>query len=111
MLSWDYAFNVGYRHQSGHPGPLEFVHSSRIPVLADQPRHDNLLRIYAGNSPNHGGRGQNVLLGDGSVRWFGTRTISPIDPDLYLNNDHQPRPGVHVQDSVLVPSRTPFRGW
>jgi hypothetical protein len=111
MLSWDYAFNVGYRHASGHAGPLEFEHSSRIPVLADQPNHDSELRIREGNSLNHGGRGQNVLYGDGSVGWLRTRRVGPHDPDLYLNNERQPRPGVHAQDSVLVPSRTPFRGW
>ena len=43
MLGWDYAYNVGYRHASGHDGPLEAVHSSRIPVLADQPDHENFL--------------------------------------------------------------------
>jgi prepilin-type processing-associated H-X9-DG protein len=111
MLRWDYGFNVGYRRESGRAGPLEFEHSSRIPVLADQPDHENYVRIKDGNSPNHGGRGQNVLFGDGSVRWFGSRKISPIDLDLYLNNEHQPKPGVHVQDSVLMPSKTPFHGW
>jgi prepilin-type processing-associated H-X9-DG protein len=110
MLCWDYAYNVGYRHASGHPGPLEVEHSSRVPVLADQPDFDD-SRIKDGNSPNHGGRGQNVLYGDGSVRWFRTRRIGPHDPDLYLNNDRQPRPGLHVRDSVLVPSKTPFQGW
>jgi len=110
MLRWDYAYNVGYRHASGHVGPLEVVHASRIPVLADQPDHDNFLTIRAGNSPNHGRRGQNVLFGDGSVRWFHSRHISTSDPDLYLNNEQQPRPGVHVQDSVLVPSKIPFQG-
>jgi hypothetical protein len=110
MLCWDYAYNVGYRHASGHPGPLEVEHSARVPVLADQPAHENHL-IKEGNSPNHGGRGQNVLYGDGSVGWLRTRKVGPHDPDLYLNNEHQPRPGVHVQDSVLVPSKTPFHGW
>jgi hypothetical protein len=111
MLCWDYAYNVGYRHSSGNSGPLEFRHSSRIPVLADQPNHVDSLRIRDGNSPNHGGRGQNVLYGDGSVDWFRTRKVGPNDPDLYLNNERLPRPGVHVQDSVLVPSKMPFHGW
>ena len=110
MLCWDYAYNVGYRHASGHPGPLEVEHSAKVPVLADQPNHED-SRIKDGNSLNHGGRGQNVLFGDGSVRWFRNRKVGPHDPDLYLNNEHQPRPGVHVQDSVLVPSKTPFHGW
>jgi prepilin-type processing-associated H-X9-DG protein len=111
MLCWDYAYNVGYRHASGRPGPLEVRHAAQIPVLADQPNHENYLKIKDGNSANHGGRGQNVLFGDGSVRWFHTRQVGPLDPDLYLNNEHQPRPGVHVQDSVLVPSKIPFHGW
>jgi prepilin-type processing-associated H-X9-DG protein len=110
MLRWDYAYNVGYRHASGHAGPLEVVLAAKVPVLADQPDHDNFVTIKGGNSPNHGGRGQNVLFGDGSVRWFHSRHISPSDPDLYLNNEEQPRPGVHVHDSVLVPSKIPFQG-
>ncbi len=111
MLCWDYAYNVGYRHASrSGPGPLEVVHSSQIPVLADQPDHQDFLTIREGNSPNHGRRGQNVLFGDGSVRWFYSRLVGPHDPDLYLNNDHQPRPGVDVSDSVLMPSKVPFSG-
>ena len=31
MLCWDYAYNVGYRHGKGHPGPLEVAYSSQIP--------------------------------------------------------------------------------
>ncbi len=111
MLAWDYAYNVGYRHASGHAGPLEAVFASRIPVLADQPDHENFTKIREGNSPNHRRWGQNVLFGDGSVGWFRTRRISPNDPDLYLNNEQQPRPGVDVQDSVLVPSKTPFNSF
>jgi hypothetical protein len=108
MLVWDYAYNVGYRDASGSPGPLEVVNASRVPVLADQPDHENYLKIREGNSPNHQRWGQNVLFGDGSVGWFRTRRISPIDDDLYLNNEHQPRPGLRAEDSVLVPSKTPF---
>jgi prepilin-type processing-associated H-X9-DG protein len=110
MLCWDYAYNVGYLH-GAHPGPLEVVHSSRIPVIADQPSHDNNLgTILDGNSPNHGGRGQNVLFGDGSVQWFRTRNGGPHDPDIFLNDHHQPRPGIRVQDAVLVPAKMPFHG-
>jgi len=110
MLCWDYAYNVGYRNASGHVGPLDVAHSSQVPVIADQPDHQDFLTIREGNSPNHGRRGQNVLFGDGSVRWFHSRHVGPSDPDLFLNNDQQPRPGVHALDSVLVPSKVPFQG-
>jgi hypothetical protein len=110
MLCWDYAYNVGYRRPSGRPGPVEVAHSSQIPVLADQPDHQDFLTIRDGNSPNHGRRGQNVLFGDGSVRWFHSRLVSPNDPDIYLNNEHQARPGIHAYDAVLMPSKVPFQG-
>ena len=45
------------------------------------------------------------------VRWFRTHRVGSTDPDLYLNNARQPRPGLHEEDSVLVPSHTPFHGW
>ncbi len=109
MVNWDYAYNVGYRHASGMPGPIEGdLASSGIPVLADQPNHDG-VQVFQGNSPNHAGRGQNVLFGDGSVRWFLTRRVSPLDPDLFLNNEHQPLPGLTPTDAVLVPSKMPFQ--
>ncbi len=109
MLCWDYAYNVGYRHASGHAGPLEVANASGIPVLADSPDHVDFAVIRAGNSPNHGRRGQNVLFGDYSVRWLPTRNAGPQDPDIFLNNDRQPRPGVDRRDSVLLPSKVPFQ--
>ncbi len=109
MLGWDYAYNVGYRHASGVPGPVEVVLASRVPVLADKPDHDDFRAIKAGNSPNHGGRGQNVLFGDGSVHWFLTRRIGPQDPDVFLNNENQPLPGLTPLDSVLVPSKMSYQ--
>jgi hypothetical protein len=111
MLCWDYAYNVGYRHVSGSPRPLPSRPPMAVPVVADQPAHENYVRILDGNSPNHGRRGQNVLFSDGTVRWFPTRQVSPHDPDLYLNNRRELRPGVDEQDSVLLPSYSPFDGW
>jgi len=108
MLCWDYAYNVGYRHPSGRVLPA--VLSSSVPVIADSPDHVGFATVREGNSPNHRRRGQNVLFGDGAVRWFQTRNAGPLDPDIYLNNNHQPRPGVDVSDSVLFPSKIPFQG-
>ena len=62
------------------------------------------LTVLAGNSPNHGRRGQNVLFSDGSLRWFPGRRVSPVDDDLYLNNRAKPEPGVNLFDAALVPA-------
>ncbi len=109
MLRWDYAYNVGYQPPNGGPVPHELRHSASMPVIADSPDHVDFATIRAGNSPNHGRRGQNVLYGDNSVGWLGTRRAG-ADPDIYLNNDLKPRPGVHHHDAVLVPSKIPFQG-
>jgi hypothetical protein len=108
LMSWDYAYNGGYLHAYGRPGPVESRPAMAIPVVADQPPHENYVRILEGNSPNHARRGQNVLYSDGSVRWHGDRRIGPHDLDLFLNNRRELQPGVDEQDSVLLPSYSSF---
>jgi len=110
MLCWDYAYNVGYRHDSGRPGPLQSHPPMAVPVVADAPSHENYARILDGNSPNHARRGQNVLYSDGSIRFHKNRRVGPFDNDLYLNNRRELQPGVDVRDAVLMPSYGPFKG-
>lgn len=99
----DYAYNVGYRHQeSGELGPVRLALPAVLPLLADQPPHDNRT-ILPGNSPNHGYRGQNVLFSDLHVEWFPTRRVR-MDKDLFLNDFNRPEPGVHPLDAALVPA-------
>ncbi len=108
IMCWDYAYNAGYLHDSGRPGPVESRLPMAVPVVADQPPHENYVRILDGNSPNHDRRGQNVLYSDGSVRWHSSRRVGPHDADLYLNNHQQLEPGVDENDSVLLPSYSRF---
>jgi hypothetical protein len=107
----DYAYNVGYRHNSGNVEPIAAVHSARIPLLADQPAYQQLRLIRPGNSPNHGGRGQNVLYSDLHVGWHNTRRLSPRDPDMFLNSRSEPAPGLDPEDAALLPGGFPFLGW
>ena len=109
MVHSDYAYNVGYREPTGEHRPVSAVHTSLSPLLADQPAHDDFPHIYPGNSPNHGGRGQNVLYSDLHVGWHNTRRLGPLDADMFLNEQRQPAPGIHPADAALLPSRFPFR--
>jgi hypothetical protein len=93
----DYAYNIGYRHQgSAQAEPAKLI-SATIPLLADQPHHDNGL-ILPGNSPNHGFRGQNV-----HIEWFSSRQVK-LDRDLFLNDHELPEPGTTHSDAALVPA-------
>lgn len=110
LLAWDYAYNVGYQHAPGRPGPVAAVHSSNVAILADQPPHSDGTAVLDGNSLNHGGRGQNVLFADMHVRWHNTRRTSPVDADMFLNDENRPAPGVDPTDVVLLPGVFPFEG-
>jgi prepilin-type processing-associated H-X9-DG protein len=65
-------------------------------LLADRPPAGG----RPGNSPNHGGTGQNVLFVDGHVEWHPTRTLGG-DDDLYLNQNQQVGAGVDRNDRVI----------
>jgi prepilin-type processing-associated H-X9-DG protein len=106
----DYAYNVSYRDTSGRVNPIRADLTGMVPLLADQPDSPDDIRILAGNSPNHGGQGQNVLFSDGHVSWYSTRRISPYDDDMFLNADKEVAPGLTKQDTALFPKNVPFRG-
>jgi len=107
-LDFNYAYHVGYRQASGEPGPLSERLEATIPLLADQPGFRD-GQILSGNSPNHGGRGQNVLFTDGHTSWHTTRQVNPRDSDIFLNEEQIPGPGISIEDAALVPSLFPFQ--
>ena len=101
----DFGYNVGYVDpRSGHPEPISPRLPMSVPLLADQPPHDELGHVLEGNSPNHGRRGQNVLFSDLSLRWLPTREVGPQDHDLFLNEMRRPEPGVSFQDAAVIPA-------
>lgn len=101
----DFAYNVGYQDsKSGLAEPITPWLRSTVPLLADQPPHDGSGKILDGNSPNHGRRGQNVLMSDLSLRWLPTRVVGPQDRDLFLNQRDLPEPGVTVEDAAVIPA-------
>ena len=108
----DYAYNPGYRHPDhGRVVPIAAIHSANVALLADQPPHDNFRTRRLGNSPNHGGRGQNVLYSDLHIGWHNTRRLGPKDDDMFLNARREAAPGLNLEDAALLPSMAPARGY
>jgi hypothetical protein len=90
-----YAYSLGYLDEKGRTqGPC--VDDPFLPILADRPPRDG-----SGNSPNHGGFGQNVLLVNGQVRYFTTRCAGRDGDDIYSNRRNEVRAGLDRWDTVL----------
>ncbi len=106
MVGDEYAYHAGFRHAAERFGPVPAPRALGVPlpILADQPPRDDFRIVLPGNSPDHGGGGQNVLFSDHSVRWLRTRSLPGIDSDIYLNNAHKPRMGLSWKDVSLIPA-------
>ena len=109
MQHLDYAYAIGYEHKPGQFGPASAGLQAANALLADKPAHAD-GRILDGNSPNHGGDGQNVLFGDGHVSWHTTRRLGPLDDDMFLNQSRHAAPGLNASDIVLAPGDFRFDG-
>ena len=97
-LARDYAYSLGYL-ANGRLLGLSRDSGDLTPILADRPP----LAPF-GDSPNHGGRGQNVLYIGGNVRWCTTRTAGAGGDDIYLSTNGLVEAGQSPTDTVLAPS-------
>jgi hypothetical protein len=97
-LARDYAYTLGY-WSNGRLLGLSSDSGDLLPILADRPPLGPL-----GHSPNHGGRGQNVLYIGGNVRWCTVRTVGVGEDDIYLSTNGLVEGGQSSTDTVLAPS-------
>lgn len=106
LLGHEYAYHAGFRRPGGDVGPVprELAVQAPLPLVADLPPMDDFRGVREGNSPDHGGGGQNVLFNDMSVRWLRSRALPNLDPDIYLNKDRQPAIGLDSSDVALIPA-------
>jgi hypothetical protein len=99
-----YGFALGYRDKDGnlHGPQFDANPDSVLTVLAaDGPPADPLT----GNSPNHAGKGQNVLFLNGNVKFCTDRANSFKGDDLYLNKMNKVGAGLDWHDNVIGDSR------
>jgi hypothetical protein len=97
-LAGSYAYTMGYQDGVQLRG-LRTDSGDELPVLADRLPGD-----AGGNSPNHGGDGQNVLYLGGNVAWCVQRNVGVNLDDIYVNRLNKVRAGLAREDTVLGPS-------
>jgi hypothetical protein len=93
-----YAYSLGYI-ENGKLKSLRDDDGDLLPIMADRPP-----RGLSGNSPNHGGYGQNVLYIGGNVSWCTGRNVGVELDDIYLNKSGRLQAGEGRNDTVLGPS-------
>jgi hypothetical protein len=107
QLGGCYAYTLGYYEPTDPERRLRSVHrdmGDEVPVMADRPPRPRELATWeTANSPNHGGRGQNVLFQGGHVRFEILRSLGQ-DRDIFRNNQGLTAAGVGRDDTVLGPS-------
>lgn len=97
-----YGFNMGYCVDERYYPPRDMGRSNVV-LVADQPSS----RLSGRVSANHGGNGQNCLLGDGSVRFV----VGPVigEDAIYENDYGFVGPGSNAMDNVVAPSHLSFK--
>lgn len=102
-----YSYHLGFvRPETNSLERVSFECDKLTPILADRPpRAEEGPGWNVRNSPNHAGRGQNVLKVGGNVQFLTTRYLDR--DDIYLNRKRRCRAGEGPNDNVLGPSETP----
>ncbi len=101
-LAGCYSYSLGYQEAGGTALlGLTRAMDGRLPIMADAPAAADGNAVLAGNSPNHEGKGQNVLFIDGHVEFRTTRTLGPDGDDIYLNAERRVAAGRGPRDAVL----------
>jgi hypothetical protein len=85
--------------------PLVYL-SDRSPLFVNG-RFNAEIDPATTNSPNHGGKGQNVLRLDGSAEWVTTPVYGPDKDNLWLESDRRRYDGTetieHPDEIFLIP--------
>ncbi|MCS6977745.1 MAG: hypothetical protein NZM31_12165 [Gemmatales bacterium] len=101
-----YAYHLGFSNpETKNLEHVSFNCDKLTPILADRPpRSEEGPGWNVRNSPNHGGRGQNVLRVGGNVQFVTNRCLDR--DDIYLNSRRRCRAGQGPNDNVLGCSET-----
>jgi hypothetical protein len=100
-LTGGYAYTLGYYDaEKGGRSLFGLRRDSgdKLPIMSDAPP---IKAIGVGNSPNHGGQGQNVLYIGGNVLFCKQRTAGVDGDDIFVNYQRQIAGGEGKLDTVL----------
>ena len=95
-MGGSYGYNLGHMRDGAYQDTKN-LRRGGFALMADGPGAE----MPGHQSPNHGGRGQNVLMEDGGVRYYHTSRPYPQADDIYANDNGVVAAGTHPNDSVI----------
>jgi hypothetical protein len=102
-MGGDYGYCLGYQLADRRLVAVRDRGRDHFVLVTDAPR----LTPAGGNSPNHGGHGQNVLYEGGRVKYLRTCREAFSGDDFFVNDLGQVEAGVQPDDSVVGASAVP----
>ena len=101
-MGGSYGYTLGYRMDGRYCTPRNLGRGT-LALLSDRPS----LHLVAGQSDNHGGRGQNVLFDDFRVEFMVTCKAHEGIDNVFRNRRGFCEAGTDINDSVIGPSFLP----
>jgi hypothetical protein len=101
-MGGSYGYSLGHLDGDRYEGTRDLGRAN-FALMADAP---NLARPDL-QTDNHGGKGQNILLEDGAVRFVSSPKPADLFDDFYHNDRGEVAAGLHRDDSVIGSSATP----
>ncbi len=95
-----FAFGLGYRDDTGKYRGAKNLNRDHFPIMSDLPGKNGE------DEGHHGSCGRNVLFESGRVSYLSGCTPANSNDHMFKNEQGEQRPGMHIQDSVLVPGLT-----
>jgi hypothetical protein len=95
-MGGDYGYNLGYREGDREMPPCNGDHCD-YPLMTDAPSDSQPGR----RSANHGGFGQNVLHGDGHIKFIRTVPCPELPDDPFYNLEGRVGAGLNRTDSCI----------
>lgn len=103
-LSGCYGYSLGYQNERGQLEGLRIDPDiPYLPIMADRPPFEQcgVTEVAAGNTQNHGGKGQNVLFMNGAVRFCSNPNVGIEGDNIYISKNGRAEAGINRFDTVL----------
>lgn len=108
-LGGSYGYPLGVNVRDAYYAPRRGQMDGRM-LASDRPLRPAEGCVDRSNSPNHGGRGQNVLFPDGHVEFWCSAQGGPNHDNIFTSHRHLVEPGCNSRDTVIVTGDTHVLG-